>query len=104
MQTSDKAESVKEVVSKVKVQVQTSPKMDEPAKQFKYTEPPLTVVRNHQSQPHADSFNLRREESKTTLAMQYQSPPMQEERKSVVADKPQSPPTPVIDRIALLRA
>jgi hypothetical protein len=56
LQTSDKAESVREVVSKKKVQVQTSPKMSEkPARQFTFTESP--------------SQNLRREESKTTLAM-----------------------------------
>ena len=41
LQTSDKAESVKEVVSKKKVQVQTSPKLlDKPVKQFTFTESP----------------------------------------------------------------
>jgi hypothetical protein len=72
MQTSEKAESVKEVVSNNEVQIQTSPKMDKPVKQFTFTEPPLTDVRNHLRQSHEDSVNLRREESKTTLAMQYQ--------------------------------
>ena len=75
------------------VEIQTTPprqSRDRPLKQFTFTEPPLTDVRKSHIISHEDSQFLKREESKTTLAMHH--------------PKPTSPPTPVVDRIALLRA
>jgi len=58
----------------------------------------LTDVRESLQVNLEDTGLLKREESKTTLAMKYRSPTHDD------LEKPTSPPTPVIDHIALLRA
>ena len=55
------------------VEIQTSPRQslarEKPLKQFTFTEGPLTDVRKSHMTSHEDSLILKREESKTTLAM-----------------------------------